>query len=232
MNFDFNLKKKSGIFIDQQEKFIFKFYLDLEKNINKYKLTNEYQGNYWYLSRIKNKKIKNLEIITKQNKFNFIKIPYFHGRKYKFWNNFLNNKKEILIVLKHYKKVWPEINKKVPYHGDLTLSNIIFNEDKVRIIDWENFEKNKLWGLDICYFFLSLIILPCLSNKNNKILMNSGDNFILAWKSFFKNYDFEYLNDPFFYLKDKTNLQKNNFLNLISKSLKKEINYILNEANK
>ena len=32
-------------------------------------------------------------------------------------------------------------NKIVPYHGDLTLSNIIFNDGKVRIIDWENFER-------------------------------------------------------------------------------------------
>ena len=31
MNFDFNLNKKSGVFIDEKEKFIFKFYLDLQK---------------------------------------------------------------------------------------------------------------------------------------------------------------------------------------------------------
>ena len=59
MNFDFNLKKKSGVLIDLPEKFIFKFYLDLQKNS---KITNEYLGNYWYLSRIQNKQIKNLKL--------------------------------------------------------------------------------------------------------------------------------------------------------------------------
>ena len=159
-------------------------------------------------------------------------MPYFNGTKYKFWNNFLGNKKEIFLVLNHYKKIWPKNNKIVPYHGDLTLSNIIFNDGKVRIIDWENFEKDKLWGLDICYFILSLIILPSISKKTNKLLKNSADNFVFIWKSFFKNYDFEYLNDPVYYLKKNTNLQKNNFLNLIPKNLKKEINFILNETNK
>ena len=228
MNFDFNLKKKSGVLIDLPEKFIFKFYLDLQKNS---KITNEYLGNYWYLSRIQNKQIKNLKIIKNQNNLKLIKIPFFHGKKYKFWNNFLFNKKEIFLVLNHYKNVWPKVNKRVPYHGDLTLSNIIFKNSKVRFIDWENFEKNKLWGLDICYFLLSLIILPSISNKDNMISKISTENFTFIWKSFFKDYDFEYLNDPIFYLKTKTNLPKNNFLNHTSKSIKKKVDYILNEAN-
>ena len=131
--------------------------------------------------------------------------------------------------------MWPKNNKKVPYHGDLTLSNIIFNtnkNNKIRIIDWENYEKNKLWGLDICYFILSLIILPPISKKTNKLLKNSADNFGYIWKSFFKNCNFEYLDDPIYYLKKNTNLQKNNFLNIMSNDLKKEINFILNETNK
>ena len=31
MNFDFNFTKKTGIYIDEEEKFIFKFYLNSEK---------------------------------------------------------------------------------------------------------------------------------------------------------------------------------------------------------
>ena len=233
MSFDFNFTKKSGTYVDGEEKFIYKFYLNTEKKkIKNSKLINEYRGNYWYLSKIRYKRIRNLQIIKKPKKFNLIKMLYFKGTKYKFWNNFLGNKKEIFLVLNHYKKIWPKNNKIVPYHGDLTLSNIIFNNGKVRIIDWENFEKDKLWGLDICYFILSLIILPTISKKKNKVLKNSADNFVLIWKSFFQNYDFEYLNDPVYYLKKNTNLQKNNFLNFISKNLKKEINFILNETNK
>lgn len=231
MNFDFNLNKKSGVFIDEKEKFIFKFYLDLQKKNNNLKIFNEYKGNFWYLSRIQNKKIKDLKIINKQKNLSLIKIPYFHGKKFKFWKNFLSNRDEIFLVLDHYKNTWPKFNKAVPYHGDLTLSNIIFMKNKVRFIDWENFENNKLWGLDICYFLLSLIILPSLSNKNDIISKIAIKNFITIWKSFFKNYNFEYLNDPIFYLKTKTSLPKTNFLNLISKARKKKIDYILNETN-
>jgi len=231
MNFDFNFNKKSGVYIDSSKKFIFKFYLDQKKSNKNLRILNEYKGNYWYLSRIKNRNIKNLIIIKKKEDFNLIKIPYFNGKKYKFWKNFLDKKKEVFSVLKHYKTIWPQTKKLVPYHGDLTLSNIIFTKNQVRFIDWENYENNKLWGLDISYFLLSLIILPLISNRKNIISKYSSENFIIFWNSFFKDCNFEYLNDPIFYLKTKTNLPKNNFLNLVSGNLKKKINYILNERN-
>ena len=74
----------------------------------------------------------------------------------------------------------------MPYHGDLTLSNIIFTKNEVRFIDWENYENNKLWGLDISYFLLSLIILPSIANRKNTISKHSSENFIIFWNSFFK----------------------------------------------
>ena len=74
----------------------------------------------------------------------------------------------------------------MPYHGDLTLSNIIFTKNEVRFIDWENYENNKLWGLDISYFLLSLIILPSISNRKNTISKHSSENFIIFWNSFLK----------------------------------------------
>ena len=231
MNFDFNFNKNSGVYVDSSKKFIFKFYLD-QKNSNKnFKILNEYKGNYWYLSRIKNKNIKNLIIIKKQEGLSLIKIPFFFGKKYKFWKNFLDKKKEVFLVLKHYKTIWPKTSTLVPYHGDLTLSNIIFTKNEVRFIDWENYENNKLWGLDISYFLLSLIILPSISNRKNTISKHSSENFIIFWNSFFKNCNFEYLNDPISYLRAKTNLPKNNFINLVSKNFEKKINYILNERN-
>ena len=84
MNFDFNFNKNSGVYVDSSKKFIFKFYLDQKKSNKNFKILNEYKGNYWYLSRIKNKNIKNLIIIKKQEGFSLIKIPFFFGKKYKF----------------------------------------------------------------------------------------------------------------------------------------------------
>lgn len=231
MNFDFNFNKKSGVYIDDKKKFIFKFYIGLKKNNKDFSILNEYKGNHWYLSKIQSKSVQNLIIIKKQENFSLIKIPYFHGKKYKFWRNFFNKKKEIFSVLTHYKNIWPKKNTLVPYHGDLTLSNIIFQKNNVRFVDWENFEDDKPWGLDICYFLLSLIILPSISKKQNSISQYSAENFIIFWNFFFKNCNFDYLEDPIYYLKTKTNLPKKNFINLISRNFKKKIDYILNERN-
>tara|TARA_Y100001968_G_C18968470_1_gene531125 strand:- start:100 stop:627 length:528 start_codon:yes stop_codon:yes gene_type:complete len=70
-------------------------------------------------------------------------------------------------MIKHYFEVWSK-EKYVPCHGDLTLSNIIFNKNFCpRIIDWEHFnEQGNIWGFDICYFVLSSLLLPNLRKTN------------------------------------------------------------------
>ena len=73
----------------------------------------------------------------------------------------------------HYKKVWPK-EKNVPYHGDLTFSNIIFNKNNLpTIIDWENFSKNKKnWGFDLAYFLISTVALPSIFLNQKSIDKN------------------------------------------------------------
>jgi len=116
---------------------------------------------------------------------------------------------------------------KVPYHGDLTFSNIIFNnENNLRFIDWENFKKKEIWGLDICYFLLSTLILPALSRKNKIIFEEEYIVFREFWSSFFLNYNFSYLNNPINFLKKK-NVSKNFFLKKISKKNINDINNFL-----
>ena len=231
MEIDYNLKKNSGIYLGASKNLVYKFYFNQKKSRDD-KLINEYNGNHWYLSRIKNNEIKNLKIIKKKTNIDLIRIPYFYGKKLKFWKNILNKENEILLVLNHYKNIWPKNKKLVPYHGDLTLSNIIFQKKNVRFIDWENFEKKKLWGLDICYFLLSLILLPAICNKDNNISEDIKKNFIMFWQFFFKNNNSEYLNDPISYLQTKTSLSQDSFLNIIPKRLKKNIYQILDEASK
>ena len=47
-------------------------------------------------------------------------------------------------------------NNIISYHGDLTIDNVLFeNLNNPIIIDWEFFQKNELWGLDICHLLIS-----------------------------------------------------------------------------
>ena len=99
-----------------------------------------------------------------------------------------------------------------------------FTKNEVRFIDWENYENNKLWGLDISYFFTLIDNFTSISNRKNTISKHSSENFIIFWNSFFKDCNFEYLNDPISYFKGKKLIyQKNNFINLLSKILKKKL---------
>jgi len=117
-----------------------------------------------------------------------------------------------------------------PIHGDLTFSNIIFlsNNFDVRIIDWENFQEKQNWGLDICYFLLSTIVLPALSRKDLSINKKELIFFREMWKNFFKIYNnLPYLKDPINFLKNSIYLPKNNFLNLVNRDMFKKIQEVL-----
>lgn len=232
MNFNYNLQKSTGISFCDKKNFIEKFYFSTNKKNLKY-FKNEYEGYKWYLSNIDNKALKNLKILKKNKKINSLRIPIFEGKKYKFWKNFLNKKDLIETVVKHYRRTWSENKKIVPYHGDLTLSNVIFLKNKkIRFIDWEFFEKKQPWGLDICNFFISLIALPALAKKNNYINDNDCLMFNFYWKSFFNNHQYEYLESPIKFLKKKTKLSNKNYLNKLSSKLEKKITYLVKNANK
>ena len=71
--------------------------------------------------------------------------------------------------------------KRVYYHGDLTVDNILFNRKKIKFIDWELSGKNEIWGYDLVYLLISSIFFPYDINKNltnneKKYLKNCGFN--------------------------------------------------------
>lgn len=69
-------------------------------------------------------------------------------------------------TIAHYSSVWPSTNV-VPLHGDLTLSNILVDGEKIHIIDWEHFcVDGELWGFDLAYLVLSALLLPVGLNIN------------------------------------------------------------------
>ena len=68
----------------------------------------------------------------------------------------------IIIIISGPKK------KIVLFHGDLTIENAIFFKKKLFLIDWENSRKNLPWGLDICYFLISTLVLPQMYSNYKK----------------------------------------------------------------
>tara|TARA_B100000579_G_scaffold435198_1_gene457873 strand:+ start:138 stop:836 length:699 start_codon:yes stop_codon:yes gene_type:complete len=219
MIFRYNTLKKTCVVVFPKIDKIEKIFLN-----NKAETQNEFDGNYWYLKNL-NKKNKKLDIKYHNSYLSVLNLPFYKGRQIKFWQNIEINLNFILRVIDHYKEVWPD-QKYVPFHGDLTLSNVIFGSKKedVTIIDWETFRKKKyLWGLDICYFLISVIALPALSRKNKSIFKDEKKIFFRLWKNFFYKKKFEYLKSPFEYISKKNLVKSNNFIYQLPKKTKKEI---------
>ena len=82
-------------------------------------------------------------------------------------------------VIDHYYSVWPK-RKKVYFHGDLTLDNVIFTKDGPRIFDWEHFfGVPDLWGFDLAYLALSSLLLPSFGKE--RLNKRDLDEFSKIW---------------------------------------------------
>ena len=122
----------------------------------------------------------------------------------------------------------------VPCHGDLTFSNIIFNNNQPIIIDWENFLANKMvWGFDLSYFLISTVSLPSLFHKDKKIKNQELILLEKLWRNTFKSKKQKFLHKPVNYLKSsfgKTFIMRDYFdyfPNLLSKYKIEQINEVL-----
>jgi len=227
MIFRYNTSKETCVIIFPKFKKIEKIFVR-KKNNNI--IRNEFYGYNWYMQNI-NEKNKNLDIKKYKNYLSILSLPLYNGYQMKFWKNIKVNLDYIIEVINHYQKFWPK-NKYVPFHGDLTLSNVIFLNKKknIRIIDWETFKEKKYqWGLDICYFLISLVGLPALTRKNKNILDEEKKIFKVLWKNFFYKKKFEYLKNPFDYIKKKKLIQSDNFINKLPNKTKNEILKIINQ---
>ena len=208
------IKNNGFLFYERNKKFV-KFFYNVKKKNNNY-FKNELKGYKWYFGQLKKNKLTPA-INIKKNKF---EISVLKGKSFKHWENLINNKILINKVIEHYLDFWPQ--KKIsPFHGDLTIENIIFqkNNDPI-IVDWEDFDSRQIWGLDICYFLISLIVLPALTKKKN-ISNSSLKSFSLIWKKFFEGKNFSYLRDPVEYIKKIK--KRRNFFYKISDKMKYRI---------
>jgi hypothetical protein len=210
-----DIKKGNGVLFDNKNNLIKKFYLTKKKNNNK-KLVNELYAYRWYLQKL-NKKF------TVKKEFNSLIMPVFKGKNLNFWNKNIHRTDLIERVIEHYKSLWPQ-KKYAPYHGDLTIENVIFlKKNKVVFIDWENYRSKEEWGLDICYFLISLIVLPVLGFKKKSINQTDLNLFKIYWKKTFNKKNYKYLKNPVTYIKKKCT-SKNHFFFKITKKLNSQIN--------
>jgi 5-methylthioribose kinase len=140
-------------------------------------LKNEKQGLSWYNSNIK--KENSITSCVNNKDFSYIDIKFYKGRKKKFYNSILDNEDILLRAIDHYVSAWPK-KKITKCHGDLTLDNIIYNDNEIRFIDWELFGlSQEVWGYDIVYLVISSIFFPFDVNK--KISKNEKKTFFKIW---------------------------------------------------
>lgn len=188
-----------SIFYDSNKK---KYYKIASTPNAIFDLKQEKQGWDWYTQNISSQtKLSNC--ILEKDSYYKLEIEELRGEKINYQNSFENNFQYIEKVVDWYLENWPKQGKIHPIHGDLTLDNILFYEDKqIHIIDWECFNKiETFWGYDILYLILSSVFLPSkkivVPNKNElkligqlfvKLLDNGISNRILETPLFTLHY--------------------------------------------
>ena len=223
-------KNTTQVYFDKKNNF---FRKTTKNNLGIENLISEKEGLIWYCKLIK----KDIKKILKD--FNFkIKKPYIDikrvkGIQIKSWRTLEENYPYILKTFDHYKKFFPK-NKIFKIHGDLTLDNIIFENKKIFIIDWEYFRSKKNYrGYDIAYFFLSTLCLPHIAKK--RIFEKDEKLFIQLWTRLHRmKINKKILYDPFSFfeknikndliLKKALKISKSKFFPFITdKSYKKRV---------
>jgi len=200
-------------------------------------LLREYEGIKWYFDRQNLNHDFNLK---KDRDFYTLKIKKIDGYKKNYLESIIFNSYYLDLCINHYFKIWPN-TKFAPYHGDLTLDNIFFeNKKDIKILDWECFtKKGVLFGADISYLLISSIFYP--NFKKNNIDQNEFNNISFLWKKFLSfNLDEKLTKNPIDYfldlyqtnstLKHITNVSPSKFFALlIGEKNKKEIHDFLNK---
>lgn len=121
-------------------------------------LARDFEGINWYRRQVTPHEIE--PVFHQGVQSALLWIPAIDGKRVSVEAPLAVTHKYIARAAGHYRDVWPH-EKCAPFHGDLTLDNILFQKDKVRFFDWEHFDKDGVeWGLDLVYLALSGLYLP------------------------------------------------------------------------
>ncbi len=174
-------------------------------------LINEYKGWKWYSSKVSmnHNDLSYLQIINPS--YAKLWIKKFHGKKISIFKGIKYNLSNFKLICDHYMSVWGPPKKNIyPFHGDLSLDNIIFTNEGVRVIDWEHFKHIGCpWGFDLFY-----LLFETEWFKNKRTLIR-------------KNLDLFGIISIFKYLINTYNIPKLYFVS----PLKKVVEFIKNNLN-
>ncbi len=147
-------------------------------------IKSEYEGQLWY-SKMLNSKSPFPKDFFFRNGQKYVDTLAIEGKKINFWSSLEKNYVYVENIIDHYAKIWPKKNH-VPCHGDLTLENIIFfNNKSPRFIDWEHFNiLGEEWGFDLAYLLVSTITMPSKAKELNMIPSKELYIFENLWKKF------------------------------------------------
>jgi len=123
-------------------------------------LSAELAGWDWYQKRrYPKRKTPVCRVIQQNGRYMKVEIEYIQGHKGEAWKGLENNAAVVLSALRHYQKVWPgQGDEKAPFHGDLSVDNIITNSDGTHFIDWEHFRAEAApWGFDGLYLIFETL---------------------------------------------------------------------------
>ena len=150
-------------------------------------LKKEYEGYVWYINKIN----QSISIRKRNIDNNYLELNIPHIETKTSIRKKLNkrNLKFFYRAIDHYKNVWmlcePQ-NDLYPVHGDYSLEgNILFNEEKVFVIDWEHFNQASApLGYDILFMiFESLKIKIGFKIPKKNLLKMASELIIYAYNN-------------------------------------------------
>jgi len=120
----------------------------------------EIEGWKWYGALRYPENRKGLcQIVRQTENYLKIKIAFINGRKPNYTNGLRKNCEVVNKVIEQYCTLWPYNEQGLSVlHGDLSLDNIICNQDGIHIVDWEHFRpRGAPWGFDAMYLLFETL---------------------------------------------------------------------------
>jgi len=155
------------------------------------RLSKEYAGYKWYLNRANLSATTKLSLSTNmKSSYSRLIVSCFPGVSGHHNLPLHINRDKLLIVIDTYNKIWGEGGAMFsPFHGDLSLGNILFNGNDIVIIDWEHFQINAApWGFDLVNMLyestqMSIDNKGYLSTQDIKVFVEVKKNISLLLKA-------------------------------------------------
>lgn len=123
-------------------------------------IKKEKEGWDWYVQRNSYYKDIVLDYVFKPEKeYARIEIKYIDGIKSDYRKGLTKNVDVIMRIIDHYLSVWLRNEDNLyPIHGDMSVDNVIFQNEKILLCDWEHFAHNVApWGFDILYLLFETL---------------------------------------------------------------------------